>query len=101
MLDVLTGLATQTAAKGGKLVIGTGQALVTSIRLLGEQVGGALADYGELLHGMTTRGFWSSLAGSLGHQLRVTQNQFVAERVTWTEIGLTFGKLARAPWRLR
>jgi hypothetical protein len=101
VLDILTGLATQTAAKGGKLVIGTGQALVTSIRLLGEQVGGALSDYGELVHGMMTRGFWSSLAGSLGHQLRVTQNQFVAERVTWTEIGLTFGKLGRAPWRLR
>ena len=33
VLDVLTGLATQTAAKGGKLVLGTGQALVTSIRL--------------------------------------------------------------------
>jgi hypothetical protein len=74
---------------------------VTSIRLLGEQVGGALTDYGNLLHDMSTKGFWTSLAGSLTHQLRVTQNQFVAERVTWTEIGLSFGRLAHAPWRLR
>jgi hypothetical protein len=100
-LDVLTGIATQAAAKGGRLVLGTGQALATSIRLLGQQAHGAISDYGTLLQQMATSGFWSSIARSLTDQFRVTQNQFVPERVTWTEIGLTFGALKNAPWRLR
>jgi hypothetical protein len=100
-LDVLTGLAAQTAARGGRLVRGTGQALATSIRMLGEQAQHALGDYGTLLQEMATKGFWTSIAGSLGEQLRMTQNQFVPERLTWTEIGLTFGRLRNATWRLR
>jgi hypothetical protein len=100
VLDVLTGVATGVAAKGGKLVVGTGQAIATSIRLLGQQGHSVITDYGSLLHDMATKGFWSSIAGSLQHQLRVTQNQFVPERVTWTEIALTFGRLRKAPWRL-
>jgi hypothetical protein len=99
VLDVLTGVATGAAAKGGKLVIGTGQALATSIRMLGEQGHSVLTDYGALLHDIATKGFWSTLAGSLGHQLRVSHNQFVPEKLTWTEIALTFGKLRKAPWR--
>jgi hypothetical protein len=100
-LDVLTGIATQAAAKGGKLVLGTGQAIATSIRMLGEQAENVIADYGKLLHEMATKGFWLSIAQSLASQLRVTQNHFVPERVTLTEIGLTFGKLKNASWRLR
>ena len=100
VLDVLTGIAAGTAAKGGKLVIGTGQALATSIRMLGAQGHSVLSDYGGLLHDMSTKGFWSSIAGSLRHQLQVTHNQFVPERVTWTELGLSFGKLKKAPWRI-
>jgi hypothetical protein len=100
-LDVITGIATQAATKSGKLVLGTTQALATSVRLVGEQAHGMLSDYGKLLHEMTTRGFWSSIATSLTEQFRVTQNQFVAERLTWTEIALSFGRLKNAPWRLR
>jgi hypothetical protein len=100
VLDVLTGVATGAAVKGGKLVMGTGQALATSIRLLGEQGHSVLSDYGALLQDMSTKGFWSSIAGSLRHQFQVTHNQFVPERVTWTEIALTFGKLRKAPWRM-
>lgn len=101
VLDVLTGLATQTAAKGGKLFVGTGQALATSVRMLGEQAGGMLKDYGGLIQEMATKGFWSSIAGSVVEQLRLTQNQFVPERLTWTEIALTFGMLRNATWRIR
>ena len=99
-LDVLTGLATQTAAKGGKLVLGTGQALATSIRLLGEQIG-ARSGLRRAPPGDDDQGLLVLDRGSLSHQLRLTQNQFVPERLTWTEIGLTFGKLAHAPWRVR
>jgi hypothetical protein len=100
VFDVLTGLATQTAAKGGRLVAGTGQALATSIRLVGEQAGSVLSDYGALLHEMTTKGFWSAIASSVIGQLRLTQNQFVPERLTWTENALTFGRYRKAPWRV-
>jgi hypothetical protein len=101
VLDVLTGIAMKASAQGGRLVLGTGQALATSVRMIGDQAHKMLSDYGVLLKDMATRGFWSSIASSLTDQLHVTQNQFVPERVTWTEIGLTFGKLRNAPWRLQ
>jgi hypothetical protein len=101
VFDVITGIATQAAAKGGKLMAGTGLALATSVRLLGEQAQGVLKDYAGLLHEMTTKGFWSAIAGSVTDQLRLTQNQFVPERLTWTEIALTFGRLRNASWRVR
>lgn len=100
-LDIITGVATQAATKSGKLVLGTTQALATSIRLVGEQAQNMISDYGSLLQDLATRGFWKSIATSLSHQLRVTQNQFVPERLTWTEIGLSLGRLKNAPWRLR
>jgi hypothetical protein len=100
-LDVLTGIATQAAAQGGKLVLGTGQAVATSIRLLGEQTESVLTDYGRLLRDMATKGFWASIAGTLRDQLRTTQNQFVPERLTMTEIALSLGRLRNAPWRTR
>jgi hypothetical protein len=100
VLDVITGVATGAAAKGGKFVMGTGQALATSIRMLGGQAHSVLADYGTLVNQIATKGFWSTIAGSLHHQFVVTHNQFVPERVTWTEIGLTLGRLRKAPWRM-
>jgi hypothetical protein len=99
-LDVLTGIATQAATKSGNFVLGTGQALATSVRMLGEQTQSVLVDYGQLLQELTTKGFWSSIAGSLAGQLRLTQNTFVPERLTWTEIALSLGRLKKAPWRL-
>jgi hypothetical protein len=100
-LDVLTGIAMQAAAKGGRLVLGTGQAVATSIRLLGKQAWSVADDYRNLLHQLATKGFWTSIAASLKDQLMLTGNQFVPERLTWTETALTLGLLRKAPWRLK
>ncbi len=102
VFEVITGLAVQAAAKGGKFVIGTGAAAALSVKALAKHlVRDVFLDYQSLLDELEEKGLFRALAETLHPHVRATQRNFSFERLTWTEIGLSFGKLRNARWRVQ
>ncbi|MBN2491539.1 MAG: hypothetical protein JXQ29_11885 [Planctomycetes bacterium] len=102
LLEVSTGMALHVLGKAERLATGTAFGVIKGL-----EVGARMAyrevalDYFRSLEAIRREGLYRSVYRTWQPYLRATRRNLAPEKLTWTELALTFGRLRRAAWRLR
>ena len=99
LLQTTAAVATGALEATGNVILGAAVGATATLKFVGRNVGDILGDYGQSARRIQRLGFYGSLRRFLLPHTRSSQRLFAYEFVTFTELGLSFTRWAKAPWR--
>jgi hypothetical protein len=102
LLEVTSAVAVGAMRTAGNVATGTVVGAASTVKILGKRVwSDVLVDYGDAVASIYRRGFFGSLHDFLRPHARGARSLFAYPFLTFTEIGLSFGRWRKADWRRR
>lgn len=99
LLQTTAAVATGALETTGNVIVGAAVGTTATLRFVGRNVGDVLGDYGRSVRRMRRLGFYGSLRKLLRPQTRSSTRLFAYAFLSYTEVGLSFGRWVKAPWR--
>lgn len=102
LLEVSTGMAIHLAGRAERLATGTAVGLMKGVEVAARMAyREVVVDYFDALDSIRRDGLYRAMNRELSPYWAATRGNFDPRRLTFTELGLSAGRLRRATWRRR